>query len=1307
LIPPAWAQHGSEGTVVVSVVDPSGEVVAGAQLELQDAATNDVRKAETQGQAAYTFVNLSLGKYKLTISRAGFQKQVYNDVVVQAAQVTDIKAILKVGTVNETVEVTASAAPLLETTSNAIGNTIDMKAIEDLPIQGRDLTTLSQLVPGYTGTGGGGTAGSIGTWNGLPSAAAGSNIDGVIGSAGRMKFGGSVAPAVEARVEDIQEMTVQTDQLDLNQGFGTSNMQLNFVTRRGTNAFHGRVFDDFRNSALNANSWLNNAQNPQLPRNKIILNDFGGSLGGPIMRDKLFFFGTYAESKQPAQNSAGVWVLTPAAQAGNFTYTDSTGTLQTANVLQLAGSKGFPSALNGQTAATLQAINGVRSDGSISPTGDPNLQQLNWQVPAPSTVYFPTVRVDFIPSEKMRFNVAWNETKTLNLGVNQPNLPGSAFANTGSGNKFQSYTASFGFDWTLSPSMVNEFRGGFLYQAQFFGFNGKGPTGPQISWNLPSLPYPYSTAMNGTNYQIPTGNYYPLLNASDTMSWQRAKHTMSYGFSWWHEQDHYYNGVLGFPVIQLGNTNTSQPGLANSDPAQAAFSGTLPNSTAANVNEAESLYAILAGRINSVAGQYPYDPSTQQYNHALGAYNLDELQKAWGVFFQDSYRVKPNITLNYGLRWDFTSADKDLTNLYHSASPANIFGPSGINNLFNPGSLAGAANPQLTQNSQPYNNWSVSPQPAFGIAWNPHGGDGAFGRLLGADKTVIRSGVSFRKFTEPQQYVWNQASDYGQFYYQNFALAPGAGNAPGIFQAGSLSLGGALPAYAYSPLSYQKTESESDFTFVPGSPGVNGIDPGLRQPYTISWNLGVQRQLGDTTALEVRYVGNVTRRQWMAIDNNEVNIFQSGPNGVLTNFKAAQRNLAVNNSSGNPSYQGSFGSHGLPGQSATPLFDAAFAGEAAGADGSLADYTNSGFVGDLNTGSAGAIAQALAGVNGGVSYFCNLVGISFVPCATNVAAGTFNSAGAGLPINFFQANPYAGGNSTGELVAEGYSNYNGLQVDLRQREWHGMQFDANYTWSHTLGVTTPNNWQSQPNTFTLRDMGLSYGPSLFDIRHSVNINGSYDLPFGKSKAFANHGGALDKVVGGWTIGSILTFQTGTPFLLQGGNNTFNANPINDGYGDSGVVLNGITASQLQSSVGVYRVPGQPFVDFINPKYLASATGGGANSAYITPNVTPGTIGQLVYLHGPHFFNDDIAITKNIPINERIRFSLQAEMLNAFNHPNFQPGAANGGWYGAYTSNFSSNLQSNSFGIGGISPNYSAQSPNQGARVIELRGNIEF
>src|SRR5262249_41911079 len=161
---------------------------------------------------------------------------------------------------------------------------------------------------------------------------------------------------------------------------------------------------------------------------------------------------------------------------------------------------------------------------------------------------------------------------------------------------------------------------------------------------------------------------------------------------------------------------------------------------------------------------------------------------------------------------------------------------------------------------------------------------------------------------------------------------------------------------------------------------------------------------------------------------------------------------------------------------------------------------------------------------------------SFQPC-TNIG---YTGPGGPYPANFLQTNPFASGlGAVSQLVAKGYSNYNALQVDFRQRAWHGLQFDANYTWSHTLGISTQNDWQGASAAFSLRDMRLSYGPALFDIRHSVHISGTYELPFGKGKTFANRGGVVDRVVGGWTLGSIFTLQTGNPFLLQGGYNTFN------------------------------------------------------------------------------------------------------------------------------------------------------------------------
>ncbi|MBV9304199.1 MAG: carboxypeptidase regulatory-like domain-containing protein [Acidobacteriaceae bacterium] len=1265
----AWAQQGSEGTVTVTVTDPSGAVIPEAKLELRDLASNYVRQAATQSGGTYSFVNLPIGTYRLEVSKEGFNKQVFDSVTVQAARVTDISAKLLVGSTTQTVEVAGGEVPVIETTSNMIGTTIDMKQIEDLPLFGRDLTQLSTLTPGYNGT-----------WNGLPSVDQGNNVDGVIGSPTRMKFTGNAAPIVSPRLENIAEMTVQTDQLDLNQGFGQSSMQLNFVTRRGSNQFHGRAYEDFQNSVLNANSWYNDAAGLSKPH--LELNNFGGSVGGRVIRDKLFFFGSYSMSKQPGSFVTSTGVMNSATETGNFTYIGADGVVHTVNVLNIAHAfnPSLPGTINPVIASELQAINGSLRYGSVTPTSDPNISTLSWLQPSPTTFYYPTFRVDYNISDKLRLNVSYNQTKETQPAVTPSFLPGPTFSNEIAGNRNNNYTAGVGLDWTISPTLINEFRGGFLYNATWYAYNAAPlyATSPgAVNWNLPT---PANiTVTSGAAFNLPITTYYPVFNASDNLTWQRGKHTMKYGFSWYREQDHYWNAPAGWPSFNLG--------LATGDPAlNALTSATIPGASPSQLAEAQQLYAVLTGRLSGVSGQYAVDPKTKSYIQRPGSlYALDELMSAWGLFGQDSYHVRPNLTVNYGLRWDFTGDNHDLTNNYRSATPDAIYGPTPIGHLFAPGDLGGNANPMLIARAHQYNGWNVAPQPAIGIAWVPDFKEGILGKLTGG-KTVIRAGYSLRRFTEPQQYFWNQATDYGSFYYQNFnLLANNTGN-PGTFAPGSLSLGNALPPYTFTPATFSTSSPESEFTFLPltylGNE-VNGLNPNIKQPYTQSWNFGIQREVPGGGVLELRYNGNRTIHQWISVNTNEVNVFE---NGFLNQFRAAQQNYNINQRHG----ISSFADNGYAGQQPTPIFNAAFAGEGSGGPGvPLADYGNGQFITWLTSGQVGALANVLAGANYNPFYFCNLVGSSFGPCATT---GGFTGPGAGYPINFFQANPFSAGQPVYNMDELGYSNYNALQVDFRQRAWHGVQFDANYTWSHTLGIETPNNWTSQSPQYTLRDLRMSYGPTLFDIRHVVHANATVDLPFGKGRHWMDRGGILNAVLGGWTAGDIFTFQTGAPFLLTGGNSTFND------YADGGVILNGITASQLQNSVGVYRIPAvngsaATFVDLINPKYLVSPSGGGANPAYILPNTTPGTIADIIWLHGPHQTFNDMSLSKRFPITERIHFILQGEFLNIFNHPVFAENVAYGpGGIPA------SNVQNTNFGTGGIA---------NGARVIELRANIEF
>ena len=1278
-VPQGWGQITGQGTIAVRVLDQSGAAVADAKLTLEDLATSRSQTAMAGPSGTYSFVALTVGAYKLTVEKAGFQPQVLEAVAVQATRTTDVTVTLTVGT--QATQVTVSEqAPIAERTSNAITGTIDLAQVEDLPVIGRDISQLSRIVPGAVSNRG------ETTWNGMPLAATGNNIDGVIATTSRMKFEGASQPLVEARIEDMQEMTVQTDQLNMNTGFGQSNFQVNFVTRRGSNVFHGRLFEDHRNSALNANSWVNDASGAAKP--KYHLNDFGGSIGGPLIRNKLFVFGSYAMSKQPGSfdtatittynTTGGTNFPTQAAQAGNFTWTDSGGT-HTVNLLtQIAGPAGLPSTPNAVSTALFNAINGSLSAGTVTTTTDPNINNISFGVQSPVTYWLPTVRADYNIKDNLKMYLSWNMTEWKQLGAGAAPFPGSAFQTYGASNKYKYFTTALGFDWTISPTIINQFRGGYLYNLAKYSYDASNGY-----LKLPEIDWPTSVGTSGQVFSnLPINTYYPLINGADNVSWQKREHLLNFGFSYYREQDHYDNAPGGFPFDAIG--------LVTDDPASTAirnyFTTNFPNALDTDVSNAEDLYSVIRGRISGVSpggSGFPYDIKTKQYSTTVSGYNLDELQSAWGLFGQDAWRVRPDLTVNLGLRWDFTGDDHDLTGAYHSADPVGIWGPSGVGNIFKPGVLTSdpaGLNPSYVGRVHVYKPWNVSPQPSIGLAWNPSYSDGLMGKMFKGGKTVVRAGFALRRFTEPYQFFWNSASNAGYAFYQAFNLSPVTPGAPlpatGGYYAGSYELGVPQPApYTLSPATYQNVIPESNETFFGYWTGVNGINPNIHQPYVQSWNLGIQREIGQANVIEIRYQGNRSVHQWVKLNPNEVNIFE---NGFLAEFKLAQQNLTINRANGKGN---TFADNGLPGQSPLPILTAAFTNPT-GLD--PAGFSNGTFIGYLQNGRAGDFASDLAGSS---TYLCNLVGSAdFSPCGFNGV-----NPGHGYPINFFQANPYNAGKATGYLSDPGFGDYHALQVDWRQRQWHGVQFDANYTWSHTLGVQPGDTWTGSFRLFTMRNLRQSYGPTLFDVRHVFHANGTYDLPFGKGKAMANRGGVVDQVVGGWNVGTILTYQTGLPSQLIGGFRTTNgpaATPFGDGprgfdLGDGGVVLNGITVSQLQSSVGVYSAPGKTYAFGFDPSKRSLLMG----------NTTPGVSTGNPYIYGPHEFFQDLAITKTFHIRENLRFTFQSEFENVWNHPVW--GSPN------------TQVQSTSFGRSSVIRTLQNGLLRQGERQIGFRANIEF
>ncbi|MFB3854746.1 MAG: carboxypeptidase regulatory-like domain-containing protein [Vicinamibacterales bacterium] len=1242
------------GTVTVTVLDDTGAVLPGTQLTLTDLATNTTRTAITQEAGNYTFANLTFGQYKLTVSLDGFQTQSI-DVLVQSARTTDVVATLKIGVMQDVVQVVGGVAPLVEATTNAINTTIDMKQIEDLPLAGRNIAQLSQLAAGYNGT-----------WNGLPSAAQGNSVDGIIGNTNRWRYqsvNSALSTAITPRLENIAEMVISTDQMDMNQGFGNSGMQITYITRRGTNTFHGRLYEGYRSDVLNATNWGSTV------KPKYHQNEFGASVGGPVLKDKLFFFASGSVLDVPGSSRTTRTFFADDAKQGIFTYAGSykVNLFDIYKAYNAANGTRFPSSvseINPMVQARIKEVDGYRQNAGVlsapqlQPT-DPNLRQWEWNYPNSQRTYYPTFRVDYNVASDWRLNVAYNQTKFSAPTAYSDHWPGDG---RGAARKSNNASLSVGLDTTLSSNLLNEFRGGYLYTAAWFGIGGS-----EGFYTNPTIQYGYGGYDD--NYEMPNSRKQPIFSVSDSVTWVKGSHTLRFGGNAYREVNKYWDPPEGFTLMSLG--------LVEGDPArdvltkqamQALAGPGAPVPTDAEWNSARQLYATLTGRISNFWGRHAYVPSTGTYatgstpeRTGVAFSTLDELLTSWGLFIQDSYRMKRNLTVNLGLRWDFVSPDKDRTGKYHSATPQDLFGPTAVGQLFKPGpqSLTGTFDPVYTAREAPYGHWRFTPQPAAGIAWTPRSQGNFFERLLGGDRSVVRTSFSMRRFTMPQQFVWDMGSSYGLAFYQNFSASPSTSGARGTFMPGSITLGGpgwlpqscakapSAPAcFVYSPQEYAKVIHMKDSTFVGGAAAAIRSD--IRQPYVQSWTVGVQRDIGGGRAIEIRYNGNRTRNLWLAMDINEVNVFE---NGFLDEFKRAQKNLSINQAAG----VNSFANRGLPGQADLPIMTAAGI-----------SFTNTTFINRLLNGQVGSFASTLATNR---DYFCRMVGSSFEPC------GATYGAGAGYPINFWMANPFAIGSWTGASYMDdrGFSNYHGLQVEFRQRPWHGMTMTANYTLSRTMGVQTAGDWTGSYTQFTVRDLKSSYMPASTDRRHVVHVNGTYDLPFGEGRRWLAGDGALERILGGWTVSTIITFQSGSPFRIAGNNNTFN-NKI-----DGGLILKGITPQDIQDRVGLYfDKAGLPY--FLPPEWIAQVKADGT----IAANNVPGTWGQIFYLHGPHQTYVDIGISKSVPITRGVRFKFQMEMLNAFNHPTFGQGTTG--------------LASTGFGRA----NQLATS-----RRIEFRANVEF
>jgi len=338
--PVSRAQVRPVGQLTGIVQDPTGAVLPDAEVKLQDEATGATQTQKTGPNGAFTFVNLQVGTYKVTVSMPGFKTTVLSGLKVDAGRTTSITVTLQVGEIAEAVEV-VGGTEVLERTSTTIETTVRGDVIRRLPLNNRDTLDFTLLMPGAQQ---GGTARQS-TFLGLPKGAINITMDGVNIQDNLLKsaFGGGMFTIVRPRLDAVEEVTVKTAGVGA-EAAGEGAVQIQFVTRRGTNTFRGTLFWDHRNDALNANPWFNTVLGLRKPRN--LLNVFGGNVGGPIWKDKIFFFFNYEEFRLPESRPRENLILTQEAMTGVFRYRGTDGVVRAVNLLQVAGAAGFPSTID-------------------------------------------------------------------------------------------------------------------------------------------------------------------------------------------------------------------------------------------------------------------------------------------------------------------------------------------------------------------------------------------------------------------------------------------------------------------------------------------------------------------------------------------------------------------------------------------------------------------------------------------------------------------------------------------------------------------------------------------------------------------------------------------------------------------------------------------------------------------------------------------------------------------------------------------------------------------------------------------------
>lgn len=1239
----------STSNLVGTVSGPDG-VLPGATVTVKDNKTGKEITVKTTDDGNFRVPNLEIGYYNVTITVTGFKTFTAQDVKLEVGKDYNLTPTLEVGGVNETVTVTAGA-DVINSTDAKITGTVSNVQLTQLPLLTRNPLNFITLQAGVQSN-----PAQPSTINGVRTSATNITIEGINVQDNYIRSNATDFSPARPVVDEVEEFAV-TSQANVEDGFGAG--QIQFPIRRGGNRYTGSIYEYNRNSQLAANSFFNKRAgrytatsvdvlagraragdeiNPRPFRNR---NEFGGRFQGPLPffsfgeggsgftngKDKVFFFFLYQKTLDRQSVSDLNTVLTSNARQGLFTYT--TNCTLPFDAADTANTARCPSGITPGQVVTVNLLNPALGTGvtAIDPTilsrfitplplgnttetGDQrnttgyrfaqtsNAEQTNW-----------TTRIDYKINDAHAVRGIYRYVyQTLERADSDASFNLNPTVDQPSNNPF----LSLGWTANFSSNFSNELVGGLSFSNPSFLRNN----GTPVNFIIPTL------INSPENTFVDQGRNTKTYNFQDNATFVWGNHSFRFGGQL------QLNRIRAFDNFGVGTNSTTVPtytlGINTLTPTisssqftnNSLFPGGVPT---AQRGTATALLALIGGFVTSA--NQGFNVVSQTSGFVPGVANVRKyFNEQYAAYVSDQWRARPDLTLNFGMRYDYyTPVRTDLGLFFEPAIPSGgnirsaILDPNGKLQFVG----GNAGKPGLFHKGDK-NNFG----PNFSIAYSPRMTGGIGGFLLGEGKTVLRGGYRLGYINDELfKAVINAGSGSPGLLRDAQALNPATGlntingrvsNLPTITP----------PTFIAAPTYAQNNALSGNFFAT-----VYAINPDIKSPKVHEFNVGIQREIGFQSVLEVRYVGTRSRDLLRAYDLNQVEIRN---NGFAADFNRARSNLLLCNATAGCATGGNYNAT-IAGSQQLTVFP--------------------------NLGGAGLLTNSTI-TNGLISATPADLAITYI---TNGLAGTVN----------FLANPNAG---PVDLLDNGaFADYNSLQVEVRRRFVNDFLLQANYTFSKALTNsqgTVSNDSNAAQNRFDpfLDNLnpGLEFARSLTDQTHVFNLNFVYLLPFGKGKRFINEGGIVDKLVGGFQFSGTVQMGSGAPISFNDPRGTLNR----AARAARQTARTNLTKDELKSLVGIYRTPNGVF--FLPPSVLGrnedgsintaiGGTGRGANgfgsptfTGQVFFNNPPGETSGLErnIVTGPSYQIVNLSLAKRIQFNERYSFQLEINAFNAFNKTNF-------------------------------------------------------